>query len=1456
MKLGTPTQTSLYLQQPSRDHFSVFVHPLRPESRGRRTTLIVAFLLMALFLLGFAARIAAAAQLVAIDASNNLVRFTSTAPGTITGTTAITNLETGDQIKALDLRPANGLLYGLGINGTAAHLYVINPVSGVATLVGDGTAVSGTDFGFDFNPTVDRVRVVSDADLNLRLNPITGLLAATDPTLAYAGTDTNNGQNPNVVGSAYTNNFAGATSTTLFGIDSNLDILVTQNPPNNGTLNTVGALGVNATGVLGFDISGDDGTAFAALQVGGNSGLYTVNLTTGAATLVGTIGSGAEIRGLTVLPATAPAPDLVVTNTSDNVIGSLRNAILLADGIDGADTITFNIPGSGPHIIIANSALPAITDPATIDGRSEPDFNSNTHIPAVVLDGTAAGPGADGLSIEGAAAVGSTIKALQIVNFNGEGIEINDSPDVVIAGNYIGTNGASDLGNSVSGVVASGNCPGLRIGGTTVADRNVISGNGSNMILGSTGEIVVQGNFIGTDASGTTAINASPAGTGIYFSGVGGVTIGGTTAGAGNLISGNSTGVLIESIGTEDAIVQGNLIGTDASGSAAIGNDTGIYLSFFDGTQIGGNTPGARNVISGNGTGILFTNGASDSLVQGNYIGTDITGSAAVANSIGISVDLNATNNLIGGTVAGAGNLISGNSIGINVRFASQNFVQGNLIGTDAAGTGALGNSIDGVRIQADPSFSNETLRNVIGGSTPAAGNIIAFNGSAGVLVSNEGTPPAGRAILNAIRLNSIHDNGGLGIDLSVTSSFNPDGVTFNDPGDADLGPNNRQNFPVLTSASTGPGGITVQGNLDSLPNTTFLVDFYGNAAPDPTGNGEGQIYMGTKSVTTDGSGHVSFTTTLPTVAAAQVTATATTTADAPAGDTSEFSPGIVISGAAGSFRFSQTGYTVNENGGSAIITVQRVGGSFGIASVHYDASTGTATPGVDYSAASGTLNFASGETTRTFAIPVANDNIDEPDETIKLTLSNPSAGAALGSPSAAVLTINDNDAAPSLSVSNASVTEANNGSTSNMTFTVSLSAASGQTVTVNFATANATATAPADYVTLNGGLTFPAGVTSKTVTIVIKGDNTDEPNETFTLNLSSPTNAGIADAQGVGTIVDNDGTPTLSINNVSVNEVNSGSNSTATFTVSLSAGSLSTVTVNYATANGTATQPADYVSKSGTLTFAPGELSKPITVTVKGDNLDEANETFVVNLTSPTHAALADAQGAASIIDNDAAPSLSINDVTVTEANSGSTSNATFTVSLSAASGQTVTVFFATANDTAIAPDDYVALNGGLTFPAGVISKTVTVVVKGDNLHEANEKFALNLNTPTNATIADGHGVCTITDNDSAALVSNLSSVRLSAASARAAAGTISLNFTSSLDTDSATDVSHYSVLLNGSAVEVVSAGCNATGSTVTLGLADGSLHSGDQVIVEWNNLLDNYGATLSGKSGVVAAR
>ena len=235
-----------------------------------------------------------AEPIYAVNATGALLRFDSATPVAVTTVGPVTGLVGGgsETIVGIDFRPATGEFFGIS---SASRLYRINPATGAATQVGaDGAfTLTGTSFGFDFNPVPDRIRVVSDANQNLRLNPNNGALAATDGSLAYAGGDTNAAADPNVVGVAYTNSRPGpVVSTTLYGIDSALDVLLIQNPPNSGVLNTVGALGVNVGDNIGFDISGATGIAYGAFQIGATTDLYTIDLFTGQSTLVGSVGGG------------------------------------------------------------------------------------------------------------------------------------------------------------------------------------------------------------------------------------------------------------------------------------------------------------------------------------------------------------------------------------------------------------------------------------------------------------------------------------------------------------------------------------------------------------------------------------------------------------------------------------------------------------------------------------------------------------------------------------------------------------------------------------------------------------------------------------------------------------------------------------------------------------------------------------------------------------------------------------------------------------------------------------------------------------------------------------------------------------------------------------------------------------------------------------------------------------
>ena len=420
-----------------------------------------------------------------------------------------------------------------------------------------------------------------------------------------------------------------------------------------------------------------------------------------------------------------------------------------------------------------------------------------------------------------------------------------------------------------------------------------------------------------------------------------------------------------------------------------------------------------------------------------------------------------------------------------------------------------------------------------------------------------------------------------------------------------------------------------------------------------------------------------------------------------------------------------------------------------------WDAGTGTATRGTDYASIETApgfnwLQFAPGEVSKTFDFAVITDARDEPDETIVMAASESVNGQPRVTGTG---TITDDDPTPTLSIDSPSVNEGDS-STRMLEWTVSLSAASGREVTVAYASGTGgTATAGTDHTALVAGtLTFTQGDTIKTFGVSVTGDTDEEPNETVVATLSGATNATLSTATGTGTIVNDDGV-LISIDSPSVTEGDSGSE-TLTFTATLSTASAGQVTVDYADAGtGTATSGTDYTAiAGGTLTFAAGTTSQTFDVSVTGDAVDEGDETILVTLSNASGATISAATGTGTITDNDGAPTLSIDSPSVAEGDNGS-KTLTYTVTLSPASGQRVTVNYAdTETGTALAGIDYTTIASRfLTFEAGTTSQTFDVSVIGDVLDETDETILVSLSRPTNAIVSStaGTGTGTITDDD-----------------------------------------------------------------------------------------------------------
>ena len=268
---------------------------------------------------------ARAETIVALTSGKRLLFFDSATPGTVTKTITITTVG-NEALTAIDFRPATGNLYAFGASG---RFYILNLTTGAASVPpAVPVSLAGTSFDIDFNPSVDLVRVTSDADVNVRFNPDDGTIVQQDSNFAYAAGDAHAGSNPTIVGSAYTNNFAGAGATVLYDIDSGVDALIIQNPPNAGILNTVGPLGVNTSDQVGFDISQGTGVAYASLTVGGTAGLYTISLANGAATLVGNIGNAGSLAGETIVDLAVPTATRLLNISSRGRVGTGEDVLI------------------------------------------------------------------------------------------------------------------------------------------------------------------------------------------------------------------------------------------------------------------------------------------------------------------------------------------------------------------------------------------------------------------------------------------------------------------------------------------------------------------------------------------------------------------------------------------------------------------------------------------------------------------------------------------------------------------------------------------------------------------------------------------------------------------------------------------------------------------------------------------------------------------------------------------------------------------------------------------------------------------------------------------------------------------------------------------------------------------------------------------------------------------------
>ncbi len=701
--------------------------------------------------------------------------------------------------------------------------------------------------------------------------------------------------------------------------------------------------------------------------------------------------------------------------------------------------------------------------------------------------GTAANPA--GIVYASSNTIGGTSGGNLISANHGDGVHLLGvgATRNLIEANYIGVapGGVFAFGSAQPGNLGDGvkidDAPDNQIGGPSSSLGNVISANQNNGVeitgadaLGNT----IVNNIIGLTATGSSVLGNNQAGVAD--------TSPGTTVGPGNVISANLIGVLISGAQATGVLVTGNLIGTDSSGEIDLGNaQQGIAIENASGNTVQGTAQGAQ-VISGNQVGVeIFGATSTQNVVMGNFVGTDKAGTLDRGNSNeGILIE-GAFGNTVGGTTAAAANVISSNHWGIRIDglSATSNLIEGNDIGTDGSGTQPLGNEINGVIISGNAS------ENTMGGTATGQANTIAFNQAAGISVSS--------GVGNSILSNSIFSNHHLGIDL-VAPGDPQSGVTPNQPG-LRTGPNDLQNYPVMVSAVGGAAG-SAQATLNSVANTTFLVQFFSSPVPDPSGYGQGEMLLGTLPVTTDSSGNASISLNLPGGLPAGLWITATAT-NQTTGDTSEFSNAVQAQTV--SIQFATASLTVNATAGLTTVQVVRLGNSSAQVSVDYATSNGTAVAGNDYRAAAGVLSFAPGQNTAAFTVPIlSNPSQTASSTTVHLALSQPTGGATLGSISTATLTILNN-LPPVIEFSSSQYSVYAGAGPA--VITVVRLGPTGSPVSVGYSAGGGTGIAGRDYTAVTGTLSFSASQTSLSFVVPVLIDNSAAGSPSVHLALAQP---------------------------------------------------------------------------------------------------------------------------------------------------------------------------------------------------------------------------------------------------------------------------------------------------------------------------------------------------------------
>ncbi|MDZ8260823.1 Calx-beta domain-containing protein [Nostoc sp. ChiQUE01b] len=1080
----------------------------------------------------------------------------------------------------------------------------------------------------------------------------------------------------------------------------------------------------------------------------------------------------------------------IVTNTNDSGAGSLRQAIINANNDPGIETILFDTTGifgdATPDIITLTSGELDVTQAVIIQGTGANKLTISGNNTSRIFNASAS-LSIDGLNITGGnAANGGGIystSSVTVSNSTFSGNTANSNGGGIYSSSSVTLNDSSISGNiaNLGGGIYSTSS--VTVNNSTLSGNTANSNGGGIFTNGSSTSVTISNSTISSNRAKTN-------GGGIYSSNatVSNSTIFGNTADSDNNTQGDGGGIYSSSSVTlNDSSISGNI--------ANLGG--GIYSTnvTVNNSTLSGNTANSNGGGIFSSTSVTTSNSTISSNTAKTHGGGIYSSNATVSNSTIFGNTADSDNNTQGD---GGGIYKSGGTASISNSIIAGNIDPGNQ------GVDVYGNNF------------NSNGYNLIGKITGKSSGTLGTGTD--IINPNPGLKPlgdyGGSTQTHALYFNSPARNAG---DPAYSGGLTTDqrGTDFDriESGRIDIGAFEyvlpKVNFGAATYNTTEGSTattVTVSVTLDASPETAVTVPIVVKSNSTATSGNDYTFSPTTISFTAGATGAnltklITFTINpddLPENAETVVLNFGTLTG-ADLGTITETTLNIAANDAI-QYAISTPTLTLTEgNSGTQAVsfTVTRSGG-IGVASTVNYAFGGAVTFGSDYNniqvtgggtAASGTLSFAVGETTKTITANVLGDNTFELNEDITVILSNPNLTTAptnstITNSSATVNIIND-DSQPTISISDVSVSEGNTGTTNNANFTITLSNASYQPISVNYNTSDGTAkVADSDYNSALGTITFNPGETSKTLSIGVVGDKKFETDETFSVNLLTATNAAIADSLGVATIINDDSQPTISISDVSVIEGNTGTTNNANFTITLSNASYQPITVNYNTSDGTAqVADSDYNSALGTITFNPGETSKTLSISVIGDNKAETNETFSVNLLGATNSTILDSLGVANIIDDDNQPTITISDISVTEGNTGTTTNANFTISLSNPSSQQITVNYNTSDGTAqLADSDYNSAFGTITFNPGETSKVISIGVIGDNQTETDETFSVNLLTATNAAIADSLAVATIINDDNQPTI-NISDVSVTEGNIGT---TTNANFTISLSNPS----------------------------------------------------------------------